>query len=312
MDLNTLAQLERRLGRLHSRQRLGIESESEQRVFGGGLNFFHIENWYSAPFVLRGALKMTGLYWRARRNAERIEVLENIVSSARLPAAFEDFTILHLSDLHVDMNERAMRRLVELARGLRWDICVLTGDFRGRTFGPFEPALEGLARVRRQLPGPAYGVLGNHDTVLMVPGLEAMGIRMLLNECEILERGDSRIHLAGIDDAHYYRVDNIEKAAESIPEGDFAILLSHTPEIYRQAAHAGFDVLLSGHTHGGQICLPGRIPVTLDSALPRRMGAGAWDYRGMAGYTSVGVGSCVEPVRLNCPPAITLHRLRRA
>jgi uncharacterized protein len=66
---------------------------------------------------------------------------------------------------------------------------------------------------------------------------------------------------------------------------------------------------LSGHTHGGQICLPGAIPITLDSVLPRHMGSGAWLYRGMVGYTSVGVGACVEPVRLNCPPAITLHRL---
>jgi predicted MPP superfamily phosphohydrolase len=93
----------------------------------------------------------------------------------------------------------------------------------------------------------------------MVPGMEAMGIRMLLNESDVILRGDERIHLAGIDDAHYFRVDNIEKAASDIPEGAFSILLSHTPEIYRQAAHAEFNVLLSGHTHGGQICLPGSV-----------------------------------------------------
>ncbi|MFZ2392178.1 metallophosphoesterase, partial [Rhodoferax sp.] len=98
------------------------------------------------------------------------------------------------------------------------------------------------------------------------------GIRMLLNECETIERNGQRIYLAGIDDAHFFRVDNIEKAASQIPDGGFSILLSHTPEIYRQAAHAGFSLLLSGHTHGGQICLPGSIPITLDSVLPRRMG----------------------------------------
>ena len=92
----------------------------------------------------------------------------------------------------------------------------------------------------------------------------------------------------------------------------FSILLSHTPEIYRQAAHAGFDLLLSGHTHGGQICLPGGIPITLDSNLPHAFGAGAWKYGNMAGYTSVGAGLCIAPVRFNCPPEITLHRLRRA
>jgi len=80
-----------------------------------------------------------------------------------------------------------------------------------------------------------------------------MRIRMLLNECEDHFARRSADLLAGIDDAHYYRVDNIEKAASEIPENGFSILLSHTPEIYRQAAHAGFDLLLSGHTHGGQI-----------------------------------------------------------
>ncbi len=92
----------------------------------------------------------------------------------------------------------------------------------------------------------------------MVPGLEEMGIRMLLNECEPISRSNQAIYLAGIDDAHYYRVDNIEKAATAIPDNGCSILLSHTPEVYLQAAHAGFNLLLSGHTHGGQICLPDR------------------------------------------------------
>jgi uncharacterized protein len=133
---------------------------------------------------------------------------------------------------------------------------------------------------------------------------------MLLNECETIERNQQRIHLAGIDDAHFYRADNIEKAASGIPGEEFSILLSHTPEIYRQAAHADFNLLLSGHTHGGQICLPGRIPITLDSVLPRYMGAGPWKYHDMIGYTSVGAGSSIVPVRFNCPPEITLHRLQ--
>ena len=106
-------------------------------------------------------------------------------------------------------------------------------------------------------------------------------------------------------------MDNIEKAALSIPRGEFSILLSHTPEVYRQAAHANFDLMLSGHTHGGQICLPGSIPIKLEAVLPRRMGAGTWQYSDMTGYTSVGAGSSVVPVRLNCPPEITLHHLRR-
>lgn len=312
MQLDISAKLEQRLGRVHARQRLGIEQEHEQRVFGDGLNFFHIENWYSVHSVIRNSLKLTGLYWRGCRNAERIQVRHNLIERADIPALFNGLTVLHISDLHVDMNEGAMRCLIELLDDVSYELCVLTGDYRGKTFGPFDAALEGMARIRPHLKGPVYGVLGNHDTIRMVPGLEEMGIRMLLNECDPIERDHQRIYLAGIDDAHYYRVDNIEKAASTIPHDDFSILLSHTPEIYRQAAHAGFSLLLGGHTHGGQICLPGSIPLTLDSTLPRYLGSGAWKYHDMSGYTSVGAGSCVVAVRLNCPPEITLHHLQSA
>jgi predicted MPP superfamily phosphohydrolase len=306
-----LRKLEERLGTLHARKRLGIETDHEAQVFGQGLTFFHWENLYSAPAIIRNALKLTGLYWRARRNAERIVVKRNEVRSAALPSLFDGYTVLHISDMHVDMNEAAMQHLIELVDGMQYDLCVLTGDYRGKTFGPFEAAMEGLATVRAHLKQPIYGVLGNHDTIQMVPAMEAMGIQTLLNECTTITRGNQRIYLAGIDDAHYFRVDDIEKAALPIPEGAFSILLSHTPEIYRQAAHANFNLMLSGHTHGGQLCLPGSIPIKLEAVLPRRMGAGAWQYHNMSGYTSVGAGSSVVAVRLNCPPEITLHYLRR-
>jgi len=311
VDKDILRKLEERLGALHARKRLGIETDHEAQVFGQGLTFFHWENLYSAPAIIRNALKLTGLYWRARRNAERIIVKRNEVRSAALPSLFDGYTILHISDLHVEMNEVAMQNLIELVGGLRYDLCVLTGDYRGKTFGPFEAAIEGVAKVRAHLKPPIYGVLGNHDTIQMVPAMEALGIRMLLNECDVIAHGDQRVYLAGIDDAHFFRVDNIEKAALQIPKDEFSILLSHTPEIYRQAAHANFNLILSGHTHGGQLCLPGSIPIKLEAVLPRRMGAGAWQYHNMSGYTSVGAGSSVVAVRLNCPPEITLHCLRR-
>lgn len=310
VDHGVLEKLERRLGRVHARQRLGIEEDHEGRIFGQGLNFFHPENWSRSAPIIAAALKLSGLYWQARRNAERIRIRRHEVVLPGLPGAFDGFTILQISDLHVDISTAAMDRLIELLPTVVYDICVLTGDYRGKTFGPFEATIAGMERVCAALREPVYGVLGNHDTIRMVPALEEMGVRMLLNEAEALYRGGGRIHLAGIDDAHYYRVDNIEKAVEQVPGTELAILLSHTPEIYRQAAHAGFSLLLSGHTHGGQICLPGAVPITLDAVLPRRMGAGAWRYHDMIGYTSVGVGSSILPARINCPPEITLHRLR--
>jgi predicted MPP superfamily phosphohydrolase len=311
MDNDISSKLERRLGRLHARQRHGIEKDHEAQIFGQGLNFFHIENWYSVHSLMRALLKLSGLYWRGQRNAERIQVRHNHVHCTALPPAFDGFVLLQISDLHADISEGAMRRLAELLPDLSYDLCVLTGDFRGATYGPYQPALAVMQQIHAALHGPVYGVLGNHDTVCMVPGLEEMGIRMLLNECETVSRDGQSIYLAGIDDAHYFRVDNIEKAASDIPPDGFSVLLSHTPEIYRQAAHAGFDLIVSGHTHGGQICLPGSIPITLDSVLPRRFGSGAWKYHEMFGYTSVGAGTTIMPVRLNCLPEITLHHLRR-
>jgi predicted MPP superfamily phosphohydrolase len=312
MNHDVVEQLEQRFGRLHSRQRLGIEDDHEARSGGRGVGSLRPKRWYLSPPIISSALKLSGLYWRARRNAARIQIRHHDIALPRLPAEFDGFTILQISDLHIDMNQQAMLRLAELLPQLRYDLCVLTGDYRGKTFGPFAATIEGMARLRAHLVGPIYGVLGNHDSLRMVPALEEMGIRMLVNEAEPLLRDGQRLHLAGIDDAHYYRLDNIEKAAAQIPDGECSILLSHTPEIYRQAAHADFDLLLCGHTHGGQICLPGAIPITLDSVLPRRMGSGPWRYRGMIGYTSVGVGSCIVAVRINCPPEITLHHLRCA
>ena len=180
MNEAVLNKLERRLGRLHAKLRLGIEMDHEAQIFGQGINFFHIENWYSVHSIIRTALKLMGLYWRGCKNAEHIRVGHNHISMKKLPSRFDGFTLLHISDLHVEMNKDAMRRLTELLPELSYDVCVLTGDYRGPTFGPFDAALEGLARVRSHLKEPVYGVLGNHDTIRMIPGLEEMGIRMLV------------------------------------------------------------------------------------------------------------------------------------
>src|SRR6478735_12658277 len=138
MDEYILRKLEERLGPLHARQRLGIETDHEAQVFGQGLTFFHLENLYLAPAIIRNALKLTGLYWRARRNAQRIIVKRNGLRFAALPPLFDGYTILHISDMHVDMNQAAMQHLIEIVDGMQYDLCVLTGDYRGKTFGPFD------------------------------------------------------------------------------------------------------------------------------------------------------------------------------
>jgi predicted MPP superfamily phosphohydrolase len=304
-----------RIGRCHLDQRLGIEHDFEARAFGFGRTFFHIENWYSIHAWMRMALRAVGLHGRGRRNARRIEVRRHAFALSHLPASFDGYTLLHLSDVHLDMAADLPDALIDaVGRAGPWDICVITGDIRAKTFGPYQAALDGMARIMPHLlaRGPVYGILGNHDTIRMAPGLEDLGLRLLLNESVRLQREGATIHLAGIDDPHYYRAENMEKATDGIPDDAVSLLLSHSPEMFRHAAYARFDVMLSGHTHGGQICLPGGIPIMLNAEAPRALCNGPWRFRDLRGYTSAGSGVCIVDVRLNCPPEITLHTLRRA
>ena len=191
-------------------------------IFGQGIRFFPIENLALSSVLIRAVLMATGLYWRGIRNAAKVAIRHNRIDSPHLPNAFDEFTIVQLSDLHVEMSEGAMERAIDLLAEARYDVCILTGDYRGGTCGPYDTTLAGMARVRDALKGPIYGVLGDHDTIGMVPGLEAMGIRVLLNESVVIERGDQRLYLGGINDARSYGVDNIEKAFAAIVRGSFA------------------------------------------------------------------------------------------
>jgi predicted MPP superfamily phosphohydrolase len=305
-----LKKLEKRIGRVHLKQRLGMEADHAVHVFGRGRTFFHIENWYSVHSVIRLTLRCLGLYGKGRRNALNIRIRHNEVTLAKLPKNFEGFTLLHLSDLHLDMKGSHILALIERLQQVDYDLCVITGDFRAKTYGSFDAALAGLMRVRPHIRRPIYAVLGNHDCIMMVPPMEEMGVKCLLNETVSIRRGEESIYLAGVDDPHYYQVDNLEKVAQQIPSEAVSILLSHSPEPYQLAAHAGFDLLLCGHTHGGQVCLPGGLALMTNASCPRRFCAGPWRYHEMQGYTSVGSGSAVVEVRFNCAPEITLHRLR--
>jgi len=307
-----LSALRRRIGRAHLQRRLGLEDEHEVFVLNRpGAHFFYPENWYSVHGFIRTSLRLARLYERARLNARLLRVVHNTLSVAGLPASFDGYRILQLSDLHLDMDAGNARAITDCVRGLDYDLCVLTGDYRSRTHGPHEAVLDALAKLRQELTEPIYAILGNHDTIRLVPGMERLGIRLLLNESVVLKRGADGLHLAGIDDAHYFQVHNLDKASAAIPDDAPALLLSHTPETYRHAALAGFQAMLCGHTHGGQICLPGGRPLFWDAKCPRALAGGAWDYRGMSGYTSVGAGTSVVNARLNCPPEVTIHTLHR-
>lgn len=291
------------------RRRRGIEQDHAMQVFGQSRTGFNPENARFVRAVIAWTLKLTLLYRRGRRNAANVTLRHNRVESARLPGAFDGLRILQISDVHADTSGPAVQRTTALVRDVDCDLCVLTGDFRGATFGPFDSAMASMRGLVEAVGAPVYAVLGNHDSIDMVGPLEAMGARVLLNRAVRIERGVAAIYLAGVDDAHFYRTDNLDLALGEVPSDAYTILLSHSPELWRQAAHSDVDLMLSGHTHGGQICLPGGIPVFLSAKLPRRLGRGAWRHLGLEGYTSLGCGSSVVPVRFNCPPEITLHVL---
>jgi predicted MPP superfamily phosphohydrolase len=304
-EQQAFAPLAKRLGGDLLRRRLQLENKH-------GAPIFRLETSRSAAVLLRAGLTLAGLYGRGRRNVLRIQVRHNPVELATLPAAFAGYTLLHLSDLHLDLSEAYLLRLIERVQGLEYDLCVLTGDFRFRTFGSSAPALDALAHLRPHLRAPVYAILGNHDSVRTVPKMEALDMRVLLNEAVPIERNGATLHLAGIDDPHYFRTHDIRRATQDIPRDACAILLSHAPEPYQEAARAGFALMLCGHTHGGQICLPGGVPIITESRAPRAFAKGAWRFGNLVGYTSVGCGSSILDVRFNCLPEVTLHRLRRA
>ena len=165
-----------RLGPVHARQRLGIEREAEARVFGPDRHSFHLENITSAPRFISVCLKLAGLFRRGQHNSRRLDTAHNQFHIPGLPQAFEGFRILHLTDLHVDMDEANLQAVIRQIEPLEYDVCVLTGDYRRLTWGPIDGAMDGMARLRDAIRGKAYAVLGNHDSVRMVPGLRTWAI----------------------------------------------------------------------------------------------------------------------------------------
>lgn len=309
---HALQALERRIGHAYVQRRLAQEHARDAWHTRRGAVGAQPDRWNSKAGLIRAALNLSGLRARGLRNTLDIRQRDNMVRLRRLPSAFDGYTVLHLSDLHLDINTVFVHRLVERLQGLRYDACVLTGDFRFRSFGSSDGVLAALALLRPHLGERVYAVLGNHDSIRMVPGMEALGMQVLVNESAQLRLGAHSVSLVGIDDPRYFRTHDFERATAGLDAQACSILLSHAPEPYREAAHANFDLMLCGHTHGGQICLPGGRPILTDSAAPGAFARGAWRYRTMHGYTSVGCGSSIIDVRFNCPPEITLHRLHAA
>jgi hypothetical protein len=293
--------------------RFWMETENLKTGRYGGESHQH---WYVLLFLMKTlevVLKFTGQYERGVRNAWDVVRREREVRLPRLPAAFDGFTILHLSDLHLDGMPGLEERILQLTGESEFDLVVLTGDYRTELHGPIRETMERLKVLvsgLRTREG-CLGVLGNHDGCHMVAPMEAMGIRMLVNESVTLERGGQRVQVIGTDDVHYYFTDQAVHALEQAG-GLFTIALVHSPELYDLAARMGVDLYLCGHSHAGQVALPGGRPVVTHLARGRRFYKGPWSHGAMLGITNAGAGTSGIPVRFNTRGEVLVLTLRAA
>ena len=262
--------------------------------------------------VFEVGLRLAGLFERGQRNASNFDVGCRQVLLPRLPAAWDGFRILQLSDIHAGAFPALGAKVAENIRDLKVDACVLTGDyfFERRT-----PTTEVYAAMEEILGAVdarhgVVGVLGNHDTIETVDLLESLGVKMLLNDVWEIENNGANLCFVGLDDPHYYGCDDLPGAVKKATADAPKILLVHSPELAQGAAEHGIDLYLCGHTHAGQVCLPGIGPLVLNANCPRRYKKGLWQNGAMVGYTSRGVGTSGVAVRFNCPPEITVFELR--
>jgi predicted MPP superfamily phosphohydrolase len=252
--------------------------------------------------------------------------VEVTLSLKRLPEQWNGLRIAQLSDFHYDNYFSAipLRKAVEIVNGLQPDLVVLTGDFvtapafsenkenKRKAAGTIEPCVQVLAKLRSRLG--LFACLGNHDVATdplrVLDTLQAKNIPVLRNRSILLEREGARLWVAGVDDV-IEGIANLDSTLHGIPENDAVVLLAHEPDFATHVAKFPVDVQLSGHTHGGQV----RIPFLGAPVLPQlgvKFPMGFYQVGRLALYTNVGIGTVRLPVRLFCPPEITLFTLKSA
>jgi predicted MPP superfamily phosphohydrolase len=300
-----------RLGEERTLRRLQLQERLVGRKIAQGLGPFALERFFSVNDCISALICAAGFKERGLNNILDLRIEEHEVVMPGLPSPFEGFRLLQLADLHCDLDARMMEMIRETMTGIPHDAVVLTGDYHNRVTSSFRRSLEEMRHLIPLLHPLRFAILGNHDFLEKVAPLEEAGLPILLNEAAQIEREGARIWVCGIDDPHFFRTHDLVAARAGIPEGEISILLSHSPETYREGATHGYDLHLSGHTHGGQICAPGGIPIYRNAPGCRREHlAGSWREGQMIGYTSRGTGSAGVAARFHCPPEITVHILR--
>lgn len=279
----------------------GPRSSWPGRVFASGARAFGLGAW------------LAGIYSRGRRNALDVRLVSLSLSFPDLPPAFDGYRILQLSDTHLDCLPALSAVAARLVAGVEIDLLALTGDVHSHhrapvaaSTAPLAELLEGVSVNDRRL-----AVLGNHDPADMADALEKLGFEVLINRSITLVRGDEHIVVTGLDDVHRFFTPDALRALAEPPDG-FRIALVHSAEVADHAAAAKYALYLSGHTHGGQICLPGGRPIVTHLRRCRHAAAGMWSQGSMIGYTNRGLGVGDVPLRFNCRGEVSLITLRRS
>jgi len=252
-------------------------------------------------------------------------VVRKEIALRRWPERLEGFTIALLSDFHYDpyFSVHPLRSSIGMVNGLHPDLIVLTGDFVSDPFSGNKAdkaraayAAEPCAQLLRQMQAPygLWAVLGNHDAVTdpnrVTNSLSAQGIQVLGNHSVAIEGSGARFWLAGVDDVMEKRSD-LDATLHRVPANESVILLAHEPDFADYVARFSVDLQLSGHSHGGQVRIPFVRPLWLPP-LAKKYIWGLYRIGGLTLYTNPGLGTVGVPVRMNCPPEITLLTLRRS
>jgi len=244
----------------------------------------------------------------------RLRVVRRTYAVSGLPPDLDSLRVAHLSDLHAGpwVPTSLLAGAVAAANAERPDVVLLTGDYvdLDRTFA--DVCAEVLGHLRA--PHGVYAVLGNHDheagAERMVAALQARGITVLPNRAVPLGQGPTHLWVVGLDDTVSHRGDLREALAEVAP-GDPVVLLSHSPDLVYRAADHGITLVLAGHTHGGQLRVPGMAFVYSPSRFGPHLVGGSIRVGRTRMYVSHGLGVNTLPIRFRCPPEVGLYTLVR-
>ena len=236
------------------------------------------------------------------------------VQVTALPASFEGFTILHLSDLHEKEFGRGGSELIELLSRERFDLVALTGDLVLGDSPRLTPALDILAGLARISDAPIYCVLGNHDWRLergaeFNDRLREAGADVLSNAWATVKRGKERLFVVGVDDPVTKRA-RLDQALLGVDRNWPRLLLSHSPHTLPKAVEQGIDLMLAGHTHGGQVRLPilGALFVPAMGFFPP-LDYGLYRFGPTTLIVSGGLGESGLPIRFNMRPEVSIVTL---